>query len=194
MLYFQMRESFNSALAPGTIKNQRNQATLYVKFMLIYNFNYLFPTITNVAMFSQFLANSYTSPRTIRNYLSGAKTWVQLHMGDIQPFLTYELGTLVKSYASSSSHTPVKAAPLTSDHIRLICNYIDNDPAIPLAVKPAILIAYTAMLRVSNILSPALNSWGGSHTLQTSDILVNHTGMKLIIRDQNPKQTQTVCH
>lgn len=135
-----MRESFNNALAPGTIKNHRIQAALYIKFMLLYNFNYLSPSVANITMYSQFLANSYTSPNSIRNYLSGAKNWVQLHIGNTDAFSAYELGTLVKSFSSKSTHVPSKAAPLSPDQIRVICNFIDHDPTLPLAIKPAILI------------------------------------------------------
>lgn len=103
-------------------------------------------------------------------------------MGHIQSFSTYELGTLVKSFNVKSNHIPSKAAPLTPDNVRTICNFIDVQPSIPLAVKPAILIAYTAMLRVSNILSPTLTSWGVPHTLQASDILHIGNALKIVIR------------
>lgn len=177
-----MRESFNNALAPGTLKNQRIQATLYLKFMLSYRFNYLFPDVANIAMYSQFLANSYTSPSSIRNYLSGAKNWVRLHMGDIQPFLAYELGTLVKSYTAKSQHIPDKAAPLLPSDVWVICLFIDSNHQIPKAIKPAILFAYSAMLRVSNILSPALQVWGGPHTLQAADVITTKDSITLVIR------------
>lgn len=181
-----MRESFNNALAPGTIKNQQNQAALYIRFMLLYNFDYLSPTITNIAMYSRFLANSYTSPNTsntsIKNYMSGAKNWVNHHIGDTQAFISHEINTLVKSYVSKYSHVPSKAVPLTPADITVICKFLDNDLTIPLAVKPAILIAYSAMLRVLNILSPSLLSWGGPHTLQAADIIDLRGSIRLVIR------------
>lgn len=177
-----MRESFTNALAPGTVKNHRNQASLYIKFMLLYRFNYLFPNTTQIAMYSQFLANSYTSPNSIRNYMSGAKNWVLLHMGDTQPFVTYELGTLVKSYSSKSRHIPSKAAPISPTEVTSICQFIDDNPHLPKAIKPAILIAYSAMLRVSNILSSALQVWDGPHTLQTTDIITTPDSLRIIIR------------
>lgn len=181
-LYLQTRDSFNTALAPGTVKNQRLQAALYVKFMLLYNFDYLHPTIANIAMYSRFLANSYPSPNTIKNYISGAKTWVNLHIGDISAFNAYELNTLVKSYSLKSSHVLSKALPLSVNDIKIICNYVDADSSIPPAVKPATLFAYSAMLRVSNILSPSLLSWGGPHTLQATDIIPVKDSLRLVIR------------
>lgn len=156
--YWQMRLSFAGALAPGTARNRRAQAYTYVKFMLIYNFNYLSPTVANVSMYAQFLANSYPSPATVKNYLSGAKTWTQFHMGNISAFETPELNTLVKSFVSKSSHVPAQAAPLSPQDIKNVCAYIDLNPSIPKVIKSAILTAYGAFLRVSNVLSPSMTS------------------------------------
>lgn len=50
-LYWQMRLSYAEALAPGTARNKRAQAQLYIKFMLVYQFNYLAPTVAQVAMY-----------------------------------------------------------------------------------------------------------------------------------------------
>lgn len=181
-LYWQMRVSYNEAVAPGTARNKRVQAYTYIKFMLIYNFNYLAPTVANAAMYAQFLANSYSSPATVKNYLSGAKTWTQHHLGDISSFESPELSKLVKSFVSTSTHIPTQAAPLSPEDVKNICIYLDATPSIPRVIKAAILIAYSAFLRVSNVLSPSLCSWGGPHTLRMSDITVNHTGIWLLIR------------
>lgn len=107
-----MRLSYDEAIAPGTARNKRAQAYLYIKFMLIYNFNYLAPTVAEVSMYAQFLANSYSSPATVKNYLSGAKTWTQHHTGETVSFDSPELNKLVKSFVTSSNHIPTQAAPL----------------------------------------------------------------------------------
>lgn len=92
------------------------------------------------------------------------------------------MNTLVKSYVSKSTHIPTKAFPLTPSDIAIICNFIDNNVSVPAAVKPAILIAYSAMLHVSSILSPSIQTWGGPHTLQAADIIDLNGSLRLIIR------------
>lgn len=67
------------SLAPGTMKNRLAQAVLYLKFMLTYNFHYLHPEISELTMYYQFLANTFNSPATVKNHVSGAKAWVHLH-------------------------------------------------------------------------------------------------------------------
>lgn len=114
--------------------------------------------------------------------MSGAKTWTQHHRGDIGSFESPDLSTLVKSFVSTSDHVPSQAAPLSPTDIRNICAYIDNNISIPKVIKAAILIAYSAFLRVSNVLSPSLSTWGGPHTLRMSDVICGQGALWLLIR------------
>lgn len=178
-LYWQMRRTFDSALAPGTMKNRHIQATVYLKFMLAYQFNYLAPSIAQLAMYTRFLGNSYASPATLKNYLSGAKAWVYSQGGNFSAFPASEVALMSKAIATEKAHVVSKATPLTPDDIAVICAYIDRNLNVPLAVKPAILVAFAGFLRVSNVLSPSTVQWGGPHTLKRSDVSMFNS--KLII-------------
>lgn len=169
-----MRKTFDEALAPGTVKNRQLQAQLYLKFMLAYQFNYFAPSIAQLAMFTRFLGNSYVSPATIKNYLSGAKAWVYSHGGVVDGFLSHEVSMMSKRIATEKAHIVSQARPLTSHDITVICKFINSNHKISPAVKPAILFAFAGFLRVSNVLSPSALQWGGPHTLKMSDVsLVN---------------------
>lgn len=133
-------------------------------------------------MYSQFLANTFPAPTTIRNYISGAKSWVLLHEGDLSAFLAPELATMAKAIKEKSLHVASPAPPLTPAHIRLVCEYIDSVSHIPLAVKPAILLAYVCFFRASNVVSPTLNQWGGPHTLVASDVVSIDGGLHVTVR------------
>lgn len=183
-----MRLSYEEAIAPGTARNKRAQAYTYIKFMLTYNLNYLAPTVADVSMYAQFLVNSFSSPATVKNYISGAKTWTQHHLGNISSFESPQLATLVKSFVSSSEHVPTQAAPLSPADIKNICRYIDSNPSIPKVIKAAILVAYAAFLRASNVLSPTLLSWGGPHTLKMQDISIRDGVMYLLIRSTKTRK------
>lgn len=97
------------SLAPGTLKNKANQARLYIKFCLAYNISYLHPTILDVALFTRFLGNSFTSTATIKNYLSGAKSWVTHHRGDYHAFGSPESGDVLRHIAATNNHIPTPA-------------------------------------------------------------------------------------
>lgn len=176
ILYWQTQQTFAEALAPGTRRNRRRQAELYIKYMLSYNLDYLQPSVADLAMYLQFLANSYPTPATVRNSFSGAKSWVS-------SFLSPELATLAKTITEKSSHCPSQAWPITPDDIHVICSYLDvNNCYYPVAFKPCILLAFTSFLRASNVLSPSFKEWGGPHTLKVRDIVELPDRLLLIIR------------
>lgn len=176
------------ALAPGTVKNRQAQAFLYIKFMLAYDLDYLSPQISDLAMYYQFLGNTYNSPASVKNHVSGAKAWVQLHRGNIQHFSAPELNMMSKSITEDSSHVPCPAAPLTPEDIRSICQYIDSMESPHPAYKASILLGFATFLRVSNILSPSLTSWGGSHTLLAQDIRLVDQRLLVIIRSTKTRR------
>lgn len=184
-----MRGTYDKALAPGTLKNRQNQAAVYLKFMMAYGFDHLHPTITQLSMYSQFLANSYSSPATTRNYLSGARSWLLLHGGSVQPFASPELAMMSKSITDHSTHVPDPAAPLTPQDIKLICSFIDQNPGLPPAIKPAILLAYACFLRVSNVLSPSTTSWGGRHTLMAKDVISDGDSIYVLVRSTKTRRS-----
>lgn len=177
-----MVSSYKSSVAPGTAANRRRQAEEYIAFALKYQFPYLSPSVTNICMYAQRLANTHASPNSIKNYLSGAKLWVGEHQGNVQAFLSPQVAELVKGFMKKSSHVPRRAAPLAPHHIQLICKFLDSCPSAPLAIKPAILIGYSCFLRSSNILSPTISQWGGPHTLLAGDISIMNVGLSVYIR------------
>lgn len=140
-------------------------------------------------MYIQWLSNSHSSPSTIKNYLSGAKTWVLEHKGSILSFASYESGQMLKSITKHSNHIVRRAAPLFEDHLRTICSYCDFNLAVPLSVKPCILLGHALFLRASNLVSPSMDVWGGPHTLRVND--VHASTDKLVIRIASTKTRVT---
>lgn len=185
-----MAASYSSSVAPGTAANRKRQAEDYITFALQYQVPYLSPTVTHVCMYAQRLANSHASPNSVKNYLSGAKTWVGEHQGNIQAFFSPQLNQLVKGFVKNSLHVPQRAAPLAPHHLQTICNFLDTYQSVPLGIKPAILIGYSCFLRSSNILSPTISQWGGPHTLLAGDITLNYSGLSIYIRSTKTRSAR----
>lgn len=150
--------------------------------MVLYSFPYLRPSINQLAMFYQFLANTFPAPSTVRNYFSGARSWVYLHGGDTAPFVAQEMSTMAKAIKDNSTHVVAQAPPILPSHIRTICRFLDNLRIPVPAIKAAILLAYATFCRASNVVSPALNQWGGPHTLLAGDVFILNGGLQVIIR------------
>lgn len=133
-------------------------------------------------MYTKYLANSFISPATVNNYISGARHWIQSHKGDNSSSNSHESQAVGKSCSKASNHVPSPAPPLTPALLKIICRFIDTYSEVGSAVKPALLIGYYCFLRSSNILSPSEHSWGGPHTLLASDIVHSELGLSVTIR------------
>lgn len=184
-LYSQTIQTFNSALTPGTRANRHKQAEYYLTFCVKFNVHYLFPTILNVSMYVQWLANNLSSPSSLKNYLSGAKSWVSEHRGDITSFLSSEVAQMIKSVTKHTKHVVRRAAPIFLSHLSIICSYCDYHLMVPLAVKPCILLGHALYLRASNLVSPSMDVWGGPHTLRVKDVSAFND--KLVVRISSSK-------
>lgn len=140
-------------------------------------------------MYVQWLANNHSSPSSIKNYLSGAKSWVSEHKGCIDSFLSHEVAQMFKSVNKHSQHVVRRAAPLFPPHLVTISSFCDFNLSVPLAVKPCILLGHALFLRASNLVSPSMDVWGGPHTLKVNDVKIFPD--KLIVRILSSK-TQSI--
>lgn len=133
-------------------------------------------------MFGQFLANKHAAPTSIKNYISGARTWIEEHRGDNRAFHSHQFSQILKGFVKNSTHIPRQAPPLTVRHIKLICSFLDGSNQVPLSIKPAILIGYSCFLRASNLFVSTMLEWAGPHTLLAGDNRVLPSGLSVIIR------------
>lgn len=182
-----MLESYGQSVAPGTAANRLTQAKAYVRFSLIYHFDPLRPSGTNMCMYMQYLKNSFSAPTTVKNYLSGARTWVGQHGGELSAFTSPEYHQMSIGLNKRSQHVPSRAAPLDWDNIRIIIDFLDTTPGIPLGIKPCVLIGYHTFLRASNLLSPTMSAWGGPHTLSVKDLRLSDAGLEISVHSTKTK-------
>lgn len=132
-------------------------------------------------MYIQYLANANMAPLSIKNYLSGARSWINHHKGSDISFASHEASSVLKTNLNASKHVPRQAPPLTPHHVKLISFFLDSLPSTLPAIKAAFLIGYTCFLQSSNLLSPTITQWGGSHTLRVSDISLSPSGLTVRI-------------
>lgn len=105
-----------------------------MKFCVAYSVQYLFPSIIDVLMYIQFLKNSYASHVSMKNYISGARTWILQHRGVTQSFDSIEVGQMFSALDATTQHVPSPAYPLSSSDVKAVCEIIDSHSSIPMAV------------------------------------------------------------
>lgn len=182
-----MIQTYYKALAPGTYLNRLKQARCYLTFAVLYSVPYLFPQPTHVCMFYQYLANGMKSVSSIKNYISGARTWVLEHGGNAHAFAGYEQSMMIKAITKDSSHVVKRAFPLTLQHLSIIVAYLDSATNVPLSVKPCVLIGYSCYLRSSNLVSPNFALADGRHTILATNIVDNRTCLHIVITSTKTK-------
>lgn len=133
-------------------------------------------------MYVQYLANTYKAISTVKNYVSGARFWINHHRGNDSSFSSVYVSSVVKFNAEKSNHVPNKAPPFTLNQLAIVCKFFDSHLNIPPVFKAALLLGYACFLRASNLLSPTVQQWGGPHTLNVSDIISVPTGLVVSIR------------
>lgn len=122
-------------------------------------------------MFYQYLANRLGSISSVKNYISGARTWVVEHGGNPIGFSGNEQSMMIKSLTKDSTHQVKRAFPLTLEHISVIASYLGSARNAPRCIKPCILIGYSCYLRSSNLVSPSFALYGGSHSLLKKHVI-----------------------
>lgn len=182
-----MLDSYSESVAPGTAANRARQAKAYLQFSVYYDVQHLFPKSSQLCMYAQYLYNSHSSPQSVKNYMSGARTWVTEHGGDPSAFDDHDVQQILKGFVKKSSHVPQRAVPLASHHILQIATYVSFNPAVPKSVLPCIVIGFKCFLRSSNLLSPSMRVWGGPHTLLARNVIVTDKGLLLTIDSTKTK-------
>lgn len=176
-----MIQTYNNALAPGTYANCAKQAHCYITYAVKYNVPFLSPQTVHVCMYSQYLANKFDSLSSVKNYMSGACSWVVEHGGNPHAFFSCEQSKMLKSLSKDSTHEVKRAFPWSLQHIFMIVNYLDKARNAPLCVKPCILVGFSCYLRASNLLAPTLAVSPGPHTLLRKNILDCGDSLKVIV-------------
>ena len=187
-LWRQVQTSYAAAHAASTTANHHRQARAYASFMITYGYELLNPSPTAVLLFSQCLANSMKDTRSVRNYLSGAKTYVLGAGGDISAFNTPLLPILIKGLSNISRHVETQAPPIPKYYLLLLCDLLDKAGPSGQVAKAAVLFGVASFLRQSNFL-PQTTLGRGQHLLRRGDIHRRPDGLRVVL-----PSTKTIRH
>ena len=186
----QMLASYDAATTEGTKRNRARQADVYIRFCLAHGLDYFNPSVFTISLFAQYLANSFKAPATWRNYISGAKTWLQAQGGETAAFTSAAFQAVVRGAARSSNHVPHQAPPISPDDVKIICDYLDDQGKSGVVIRSAILLLYFTFLRQSNVLTTSAEPWGGAHTLSRSDVVLGRQGAYVTVRSSKTTSRQ----
>ena len=178
-LYRQTRDTYDAAFTSKSKANRRNQAKAYLSFMISYKLNYMSPDLIDILMFVQFLTNSFKSPQTVKNYLSGAKTFVIEAGGNYQQFLASMVRNMVRGVDKLSKHCVTQAPALSVPFIKKVCDQLRLLSDIGRVAAAMVLFVFATYLRQSNV---AYTPDGFNHMVKRSDISFSTNHMWIHVR------------
>lgn len=146
----------------------------------MYNHSYdpFNPSPHQAQLYTQFLANSFKSTQAIRNYLSGAKTFLKNNLQNPSILSSFGVHKTLRGIDRISTHIPSQAPELSITEIKHISQ-------VCLALGPtfsghhaALLIMFASFLRQSN----ASLSGSDVHMLRTRDLNLQDGTLWVTIR------------
>ena len=174
-------EVYFAGLTSGTWKNKSVQANKYVTFAAHNKFVAHAPSQYDVLTYILHLKESLGSPGAVLNYLSGAKTWVQMHGGEAAPFDTYSTGLMKRGVRRLSSHVPRPAPPITSELLRQVVAYLRTSGPVAGVLVAALSLGFASLLRQGNLLGP-VGPGSTGHGLRCRDIVRTADGLTVTVR------------
>ena len=157
----------SAAFSKGTTLNHRRQAAAYVAFCLKADKEPLHPDLSSILHYIQLLGNSFKSLTSVKNYLSGAKTFIRTSGGTTHVFASPAITDLLRGLNRLSTHTTLQAPPVSTSQLRGLFDVLWTIGPEARIARAAILFAYVTFLRQSNfVLTPTASA----HLLSRGDI------------------------
>ena len=167
------------AFRPGTRKNLNVQLRSYTLFCCYYNFK-PFPCSEDIlCCYVCFLGLSMVSFATVRNYLSGVKTWSNLLDYPTECFQGSALKLTLQGLSKVMSHIPASKFPLTPDLLRQMIQHLDRSNPVDICVWTLLTLGFFGMLRASNLIPRSVASFNPSEQLTRRNVLFSDEGLIL---------------
>lgn len=187
------KRSLQQCFGPGTIKNLRHQWKSFIAFTKFFKLKTLPSSHNTLALHSQLLSRTFSSPDSIRNYISGVKTLHKLlqlptHQFD-HPHLTYTLLGLQRQL----QHLPKRASPITLEILSKFHTLLDLSDDTHLVFWALFLTAFFSMARKSNLV-PTPGTHTPDHFVRRSDIEFFSSSAVLTFKTSKTNQFSARIH
>ncbi|XP_046557458.1 uncharacterized protein LOC124266707 isoform X1 [Haliotis rubra] len=172
----------HAAFRPGTHKNMHCQLRTSLFFCDEVNCKD-FPTTTEVlSRYACFLTENFKSVQSVRNYISGVRTWSTILGIDTTDFYAPSVKLTLTGLEKTSTHLVNQRLPLWPWHLEAMFHHFDPHNNEDLSLWAMILLGYFAMLRKSQFISSTGNSFDHSKQLTRYDISLGVSGLTIRIK------------
>jgi integrase len=176
-----IKKRLQQAHRPATKRNQDTALSALVMFLIFHELEIKNITPVILLAFIEFLSHSGLAVVTIKNYISSLKSKLN-YLGVktsafASPRVNLSLTSLEKNKIIQLKPKPI----ISPSQFELL---FANTHSLPLKafIRVAILLAYMAFLRISNLVPKSLNDYDSTRDIRRGDITINKGGISIFIR------------
>ncbi|XP_071124704.1 uncharacterized protein [Mytilus edulis] len=183
-----------AAFRPGTYSNLKSQLNAYHIFCVYYKFR-PFPCIKDIlCAYACFLSKSLSSFSSVKNYISGIKTWSHLFGFTVEPFLSTEFKLTLRGLSHKNQHVAVSKLPLLPTHLIDIVRLLNIYDYLDACLWCFLTFAFFGMLRASNLVSRSSTSFNSREQLIRDNVVVSEKGILLLLKWSKTRQNHDYTH
>ena len=140
-----------AAVAESTQRNLHTQWRSYTRFCTELGTNQIPITIDKICLYAQYLSHRVKSPDTIRNYVSGICTYINLKGGSTPNLGVPVFKITMRGLRNIMKHKVKRARPMTPEILAEIYTLLDHTDPFHITIWNALVLGFFLLLRKSNL-------------------------------------------
>lgn len=188
------RAVLKAAFRPGTFNNLKTQLNSYLLFCEKFR-RVAFPVDQETLCgYVCFLSENFKSSASVRNYLSGVKTWAIILDFDIHEFSSPSLRLVLTGIDKLNTNVPDVKLAFEPCHLYRMYEALDMSNIQDSVLWAIILIGFFAMLRRSQFANTSRKSFNPKEQLTRGDIQITEEGLIISIQWSKTNQKHNKIH
>ncbi len=168
------------AYRPGTKSNHQVQIHKFLTFCNKFNFQHVQPTIRTVILYIEFLAQTFVSPNSVKNYVSAIRHYHSILGKNCYSLDTFEIKTMLRALEPTMHHIPNRRRPVTPGMLKNMLRLCQKMGHIGKMMRVALLFGYLAFLRQSNLAPLSADSFDPTRHTCRGDMFFLPPGLVLL--------------
>ena len=176
------RRRQRAAFRPGTAKNQLTHIKTYVGFCVKFKQRFMDPDEDTLCAFVEFLCLSLKSAASVRNYISGVRTFHAKLGIDSKALASYRFKLMMRASALTMPQGVNQKLPITKQILLDLCLKCDKLGALGAVLKCLFIFAFLTLLRRSNLLVNSRIKFDRARVLCRGDVLLTASGLSVALK------------
>ena len=141
-----------------------------------------------------FLADSLKSSGSVKNYVSGVKTWSTIFGYDSSKFYSIKLWLTISGMEKANEHIPQPKLPVWPSQLKQLHGLLNFDDMVGIVFRSMITIAYFAMLRKSQFANVSVSKFKVSELFLREDFHFTSYGLQVNVKWNKSDQKHASSH